>query len=82
VSLALDRELDQLQYIRWNTKVSFVNRTPYASQVEEGLGPLDEFGRQTYIREVNKLASYGGVAMLGYVEMKYSNLRYIKKLAV
>lgn len=74
VSNTLNRELAKVSGIRWNTKVTFVNHTPYASDVEEGEGP---HGRP--IRDENKLASYGGVAMVGYIDMKYRQLRYLKK---
>jgi hypothetical protein len=82
VDTTLTRELSKLPKIRYNTNVRIVNYTPYAEDVEENLGPVDEFGIRRDIREVNQLASYGGVAMKGYIEMKYSNLNTLKRLAV
>lgn len=74
VSLVLSREFRKLQDIRYNSIVKFTNKMPYASNVENNEGPE---GRE--IREVNRLASYGGVAMIGYIDSKYKNLRQIKK---
>jgi hypothetical protein len=82
VDVTLDRELAKLGKIRYNTKVTLKNYAPYAEDVEMGIGPPDEFGNPRDIREVNILRSYGGVAMKGYIEMKYSNLRMLKSLAV
>lgn len=74
VSMTVARELKKISEIRYNSIVKFVNRMPYAEQVERGEGP---FGKP--IRDVNRLAAYGGVAMTGYLDMKYKNLRQIKK---
>lgn len=71
----LARELPKLDKIRYNTKVTIKNYAPYASDVEAGDGPN---GRP--IREVNQLAAFGGVAMVGYLELKYSNARRLKGL--
>lgn len=73
VSYTLRREAKRIASIRWNSKVQIVNHAPYAAEVEEGKGPGN-----TQIRQENRLASYGGVAMVGYVTTKYNNLRYIK----
>lgn len=74
VSMTVARELQKIKEIRYNSIVKFVNRMPYAEEVERGVGP---FGKP--IRDVNRLASYGGVAMVGYLDMKYSAKRMIKK---
>ena len=76
---ALTRELPKLAEIRWNSKVRIMNYTPYASDVEQNIGPVSPIWGQRDIREENKLASYGGVAMVGYVIMKYKNLRNLKR---
>lgn len=86
VSETLRRELPKLARVQYNTKVTFVNKTPYAEEVSRGLGPLVADGRATMakragkkkgqrynIREVN-LGSAGDVLMLNYVKMKYNNL--------
>ena len=77
VSQTLAREYAKIDKIRWNSKIEIVNYAPYASDVEAGVGP-DGLA----IRPENQLASYGGVAMVGYVTMKYNNLRYLKGLAI
>lgn len=79
VSETLTRELSKIDKIRYNTKVTFKNTTPYASELEAGTGPSDGRGGTYDIRKVNELASYGGVAMIGYVDMKYKNLRNLKR---
>ncbi len=81
VSTTIEREIAKLPKIRYNTKVTIVNKAPYAEDVEHAIGPDDEFGNPRPIREENILEAYGGVAMKGYIEMKYSNLRYLKMLA-
>lgn len=72
VGATLARELPKVAQIRWNSKVSLVNYTPYATDVEEGQGPD---GRD--IRPENY--KYGQIAMVGYVSMKYSALRTLKR---
>ena len=74
VSMTVARELQKIKEIRYNSIVKFVNRMPYAEEVERGVGPS-----RKPIRDVNRLASYGGVAMIGYLDMKYSAKRMIKK---
>lgn len=74
VSMTVSRELKKIESIRYNSIVRFVNRMPYAEEVERGVGPKGK-----PIREVNRLAAYGGVAMVGYLDMKYRNLNQIKK---
>jgi hypothetical protein len=81
VDWTLTRELSKLPKIRYNTIVKLTNYAPYAEDVDNNIGPPDEFGNPQDIRDVNILQSYGGVAMKGYVEMKYSNLRNLKRLA-
>lgn len=77
VGQTLARENAKLPQIRWNTIVHIVNKAPYAEDVEMNQGPN---GRP--IRPENMLASYGGVAMIGYVEAKYRNKSELKKLIV
>ena len=74
VSATLARELAKLPLIKYNHKVVITNPTPYASDVEAGEGP-----NGTEIRKENHLESYGGVAMLGYVEHKYRDMRGLKR---
>ena len=68
VAMTLMREVPKLDSIIYKSPVRIFNPTPYAAEVEAGEGP----GRP--IREVNKLAEYGGVAMIGYVNQKYNLL--------
>ena len=82
VSQAFDAQIEKIKGIRYNTAVRIVNYTPYAEEVENNVGPDDGKGGRRSIREVNILKSYGGVAMKGYIEMKYSNLNTLKRLAV
>lgn len=74
VTKTIARELQKIGQIRYNSKVKFVNNMPYAEDVQDGRGPN---GRS--IREENKLASYGGVAMIRYIDTKYSKLGAAKK---
>lgn len=74
VTITVARELQKIQQIKYNSKVKFVNNMPYAEAVERGQGP-----GKTVIRDVNRLASFGGVAMVQYLEMKYSNKQNIKR---
>jgi hypothetical protein len=69
VTNTLNRELPKFDKIRWNTKVTFINKTPYAGEVAEGKGPSPH----NPIRAVN-LGPAGEVLMLNYVKMKYNNL--------
>lgn len=75
VSITLERELAKIKDIRYNSIVRLVNRMPYAEEVERGVGP---FGKP--IRDVNRLASYGGVAMIGYIDTKYRKVKTLKKI--
>lgn len=63
----LDRELPKLHNLKWNSKVTFVNKAPYSGDVSLGVGPQ---GRA--IRKVN-LDSAGKVIMLNGVKVKYQN---------
>lgn len=72
VSQTLARELPKLSGIRWNSKVQIVNYTPYAREVEQGIGP----GGWKGIRPENY--KYGQIAMAEYVKMKYSRLRNLR----
>lgn len=70
VDEALGRELPKLDTISYLKPTVIRNLTPYASEVEANKGPL---GKD--IRKVNIHVSYGAVAMIGYVSMKYSTLK-------
>jgi hypothetical protein len=63
----LDRELPKLNNLKWNSKVTFVNRTPYAEDVQAGVGPEGH-----RIRAVN-LDAAGQVIMLNGIKVKYQN---------
>jgi hypothetical protein len=83
VSETIARELVKLPRIRWNTKVTIVNKTPYAEDLENNIGPMGEFDYEPReIREVNLHPNYGKVAMVAYVSVKYNNLRTLKRLAI
>lgn len=69
VSSTMMREFPKVEAITYLKPVRIFNATPYASDVEGGQGPN---GRPT--REANRLAAYGGVAMIGYVNSKYNSL--------
>ena len=69
VAMTLMREMPKLDSITYKSPVRIFNPTPYAAEVEAGQGPNDR-----PIREVNKLAEYGAVAMIGYVNQKYNLL--------
>ena len=79
VGYTLRRELKYLENLRWNSKVTITNYVPYASDVEDNQGPTRN-GITLGIREENKLASYGGVAMVGYVTAKYKNAKVLKTM--
>lgn len=70
VAGVLLREVPKLAAITYKMPIRFINSAPYASQVESEQGPNGK-----PIRRENKLASYGGVAMLGYIDMKYRTLK-------
>lgn len=76
VSATIARELVKIDQIRYNSIVKFVNNMPYAEDVQRGEGPNGK-----PIREENRLAAYGGVAMISYIDMKYKSLRTAKKAA-
>ena len=73
VSVAIAREFRKVPSITYKDTLVFINRMPYAQDVENGVGPN---GRP--IRVENQLSSYGGVAMVGYIDMKYSKLKGYK----
>lgn len=83
--VVLQEQLALISLIRWNSKIRITNYAPYASEVEDNIGPASndatQDGDHKGIRLENRLASYGRVAMIGYVEMKYSNLRKLRTLA-
>ena len=70
VDEALGRELQTLDTITYLKPTIIRNLTPYASDVEDNEGPLTH-----EIRKENIHKSYGAVAMIGYVSMKYSTLK-------
>ena len=82
VAYTLRRERAKIEKIKWNSTVRIVNYAPYAEEVEMNMGPIGRSGQRLAIRSENIHAQYGAVAMVGYASMKYSNLRYLKNLAV
>lgn len=71
VTTTLNREAGKLAEIKWNSKVAFVNKAPYAQEIEDNPG---------YIRPENIPASYGRVAMVGYLNYKYKHLGTLKSI--
>lgn len=71
----LNAELPKLDATTYRDTIRLYNSAPYAPMVEVNVGPEGKG-----IRKVNKLAEYGGVAMIGYVSAKYGKLGG-KKLA-
>lgn len=74
VTASLAKELAKVPLIRYNSIVKIVNRQPYAEAVSRGQGPGGKL-----IRDENKLASFGGVAMIAYIDAKYSSQKQWKK---
>jgi hypothetical protein len=74
VSATLDYELRKIPLIKYNTKVTLKNPVNYAEEVEDSEGPDGH-----PIRPENIHPTYDKVAMVGYVEMKYSQLRTLKR---
>lgn len=70
----LDRELKKISFIKYNTIVTMRNTTPYAEEVEANEGPMG-----AEIRPENIHPTYGKVAMVGYIEMKYKQLRTLRR---
>lgn len=64
VMAALERAIDQIEKIRWNTKVRFENPTPYAMQVNEGEGPPGKELRPQHLPPFDM--------MMYYIVAKYS----------
>lgn len=78
VTTTISRELAKIPEIRYNSIVKFVNRMPYASNVQAGEGPYSsKLGDYLEIRDVNKL--YGKVAMIAYIDAKYRNKRELNR---
>ena len=65
----LGREIGKLQNMSYKVHTRIFNPTPYGPEVEAGIGPPGHM-----LQEGNKLAEYGGVAMIGYVNQKYNLL--------
>ena len=81
VSMTVAREMSKIPEIRYNSKVSFVNKMPYASEVQAGVGPYNpKTGDYREIRDENKL--FGKVAMIAYIDAKYRNKRELNKSVV
>lgn len=80
--IVLDNAIDALSRIRYNSKITIVNKTPYAIPVAEGLGPPKAYKvGYNQIRDVNKFEGqpfvpWHGVAMAEYAKAKYGSLRY------
>jgi hypothetical protein len=70
VSTVLKREAGKIAKLSYRQPIKILNAAPYASEVEAGQGP-----NGNPIRELNKLEAYGGVAMIGYADMKYNQLK-------
>lgn len=72
VSSTVAREAPKLADLKWNSVVAFVNVTPYAAEVQAGLGPLDEeSGERRAIREEN-LGIAGRVMMAESFALAYN----------
>ena len=80
VQAAIESEADSLSRIRYNSKVRIVNYTPYAEEVENGVGPETENESVSMIRAVNLFSGPNvpahGVAMVEYAIMKYGKYKY------
>lgn len=61
IGFALGRAEPKIKSMRWNTKVTFVNPVPYASEIEDDPGRL---------RPVNLVS--GQVVLARYIAQKYS----------
>lgn len=86
----LNRELPKLNNLKWNSKVTFVNRTPYADDVSRGIGPeatsapWHSAAHAKHLRSKKggarrpirdvNLDSAGQVVMLNGIRVKYQNL--------
>ena len=78
VTMTVAREMAKIPEIRYNSIVKFVNRMPYASNVQAGEGPYSaKLGDYLEIRDANKL--YGKVAMNAYIDAKYRNKRELNR---
>ena len=80
VAMTLMREVQKLDAVTIRSKVVFTNPTPYASKVNMGIGPEKSEGIMRPIREENMWDVYGGVAMLGYLDVKYKQLGEGRKI--
>lgn len=61
INFALNRAKPKIKSMRWNTKVTFVNPVPYASEIEDDPSKL---------RPVNLVS--GQVVLARYIAQKYS----------
>ena len=66
------REFQKIPAIRYNTKVTFVNHTSYAQEVQQGHGPNGK-----PLRPENLI--YGPTIMTAYLETKYKSLKVVRK---
>lgn len=72
VATTLLRESEKIDRITYKDKVKFVNKTPYAKEVEDAMetesGQMASGGK---LRLENLIPYFGGVGMIGYIDMKY-----------
>ena len=77
VAISLARGKEKIEDIRWNSRVTIANHTPYAALVEQGEGP-----NGLKIREENRFsipfANSHRIAMSEYAKAKYSSLGFLK----
>lgn len=74
VANTINRELEKLKDIRYNSIVKIVNPVEYADDVDAGLGPRDR-----NIRKENLY--YGKVFMASYAQVKYGKLKNLVRIA-
>lgn len=71
VASTLLRESDKIDQLTYKMPVRIVNRTPYAGDVEQGMEQDGQMPGGNRLRPENLLKFYGGIGMIGYVDMKY-----------
>lgn len=71
VSTTLLRESMTIDRIRYTDVVRIVNKAPYAEDVEKGLESGGVMPNGMRLRMENLMPYYGGIGLIGYVDMKY-----------
>lgn len=71
VASTLLRESLNIDRIRYYDTVRIVNKTPYAEEVEQGLESGGMMPNGMRLRMENLMPYYGGIGLIGYVDMKY-----------